>query len=203
MTANIWFTSDTHFGHKNIIRYCNRPFSSVEEMDEVMIIRWNSIVKQKDIVYHLGDVTMGSYNDFWKIIPRLNGTIHIITGSHDHEWMKHLSESRTFYSEGKLVGSLYSLELQTGSKYPTLFVLCHYAMRVWEKSHFGSFHLYGHSHGTLPGLGRSMDVGVDGNNFYPYSLDEVVKKLSLIPIHNAPNRTEKTIYTEILQNNAK
>lgn len=80
--TDIWLVSDTHFSHANIIRYCNRPFSSAEEMDEVMIERWNKVVKPNDKVYHLGDVGL-SNRTLDTILSRLNGKKRLILGNHD------------------------------------------------------------------------------------------------------------------------
>ncbi len=80
---NIFFTSDQHFGHKNIIKFSNRPFNSVEEMDEMMIQRWNEKVGETDEVYHLGDVGLASSGKLRKILERLNGKIYLIKGNHE------------------------------------------------------------------------------------------------------------------------
>jgi len=77
-----WFTSDTHFGHANIIRYSNRPYDTTEEHDEALIANWNFSVQPNDEVYHLGDFSFG--NKAMEILPRLNGIIHLIKGNHDH-----------------------------------------------------------------------------------------------------------------------
>lgn len=77
---NIFVTSDTHYGHANIIKYCNRPFSSVEEMNEVMIERHNAVVREKDIIYHLGDVYMSMKGKF---LEKLTGRKRLILGNHD------------------------------------------------------------------------------------------------------------------------
>lgn len=83
-TRSIYVTSDTHFHHANIIKYCNRPFSNTYEMDETMIERWNSVVKTQDKVYHLGDVYLGKYkNESDQLFSRLNGTKVLILGNHD------------------------------------------------------------------------------------------------------------------------
>ena len=83
----IWFTSDTHFSHANIIKYCHRPFASVEEMDEQLVSRWNAAVGPNDTVYHLGDFAVGDGKRFAKRVSRLNGRIKILPGSHDHGWL--------------------------------------------------------------------------------------------------------------------
>ena len=169
---NIWFTSDHHFGHKNIISYSKRPFASVEQMDETMISRWNEKVAPQDEVYHLGDVGLCSPAKLQQILERLNGKIYLITGNHEtsalvcsdkFEWVKDYHELLVPDSEAH------------GNQ--RLIVLLHYAMRVWNVSHHGSWHLYGHSHGSLPDdkTSLSFDVGVDSHNFYPISYEEVKK----------------------------
>lgn len=166
----IYFTSDNHFGHKKIIEYSDRPFDSVEQMDETMIKRWNEKVGLEDEVYHLGDVGLCSQGKLRKILNRLNGKIYLIKGNHEtaalachqrFEWIKDYHE---------LV-----IEDTDFHKNQQLLVLFHYAMRVWNASHWGTFHLYGHSHGSLEDLAdsRSFDVGVDCHDFYPLSYEEV------------------------------
>lgn len=172
----ILFTSDTHFGHKGVIRH-GRPFSSVEEMDAVLIARWNERVALRDEVWHLGDFCVN--RKWWnKIRPQLNGRIHLVLGNHDDpseaaKWVESVQEVKYLRHEG------------------LRFYLSHYAHRVWRRSDDGSFHLYGHSHGDLPGLNRSMDVCVDDHNFYPISLDEVVARLESQPItHHHRSRSD-------------
>lgn len=184
--TNTWFTADHHFDHANIIKYANRPFSSVEEMDAVMVERWNSTIAKEDTVYHLGDFTLGGWYAFLKYFKLLNGHIHIIPGGHDHRWLNEGKNTIDWYWQHIVEQPLFLLEIPKKEQYPLTIVLCHYSLRVWDRSHYGSLHLYGHSHGTLPGLGRSMDVGVDTNNFYPYHLDEIVERLSVLEIHNKP-----------------
>ena len=87
--SNIWVTSDTHFGHKNILHFKDsrgspiRDFHSVKEMDEYLVNNWNSVVKPGDKVYHLGDVSFGSKEDFKCLWPRLNGSKRLVVGNHD------------------------------------------------------------------------------------------------------------------------
>lgn len=162
----MFFTSDTHFGHAKIIEYCNRPFNTVQEMDAVIIARWNERVSPGDVVYHLGDFCFGPASPYAR---QLNGIIHLVDGSHDTE----VDDPRIYH-----VGSLLTIVLHLYSS--TRLALCHYAMRSWPLSHYGSWHLFGHHHGKLAPYGLSFDVGVDTNDFYPYSLDEVAKKMATL-----------------------
>ncbi|GAA3523193.1 metallophosphoesterase family protein [Aquimarina addita] len=168
----IWFTADTHFGHKNILDYINRPFSSLDEMDEVLIKNWNDKVKPSDEVYHLGDVALCSPNKLKKILERLNGKIYLIKGNHEKsteacknrfEWIKDYYE-------------LIMLD-PDGFKGQQLVVLFHYAMRVWKASHHCTYHIYGHSHGELPDDPNSLsfDVGVDRHNYAPINYQDIKK----------------------------
>jgi len=166
----IWFTSDHHFEHKNIIQYCNRPFDTVAEMNKTMIDKWNEVVNEDDVVYHLGDFTLGGTEMAQHYFKQLKGYIRVIPGGHDYRWVDNISGWSDYLSLA-ILPPLYTLELDK-----QIIVLCHYAMRVWDRSHYGSIHLYGHSHGMLSDSGnRSMDIGVDTNNFYPYSLNDILK----------------------------
>lgn len=158
-----FFTADTHLGHDNIIKYCNRPFSSVEEMDETIIKNWNSVVSKTDTVYHLGDF---SFRDPLIYLRRLNGNIVHIEGNHDKKFLEKFDR-------------IYKMKTIVIDK--ITIVLCHFAMRVWEKSHFNSWHCYGHSHGELESYGKSYDVGVDNNNFSPVSFEELKTIMQKLP----------------------
>ena len=177
-----FFTADHHFGHKNIIKYTNRPFESVGEMDQVMADRWNSVVSPDDMVYHLGDFTLLRFAQFKSYVNRLNGIIRVVPGGHDYRWLGEYYQDVTWF---KNVGVIDPLVTKTfpvnrdGSAQATIVVLCHYAMRVWDRSHYGSLHLYGHNHCTIEDpVPNSMDVGVDCNDFYPVSLEQVLEKLT-------------------------
>ena len=161
----IFFTADTHFNHANIIRYCGRPFSSTDEMNAAMIENWNDAVKPRDTVYHLGDFGFGGIED---VLRKLNGKIILIVGSHDQAALK-------FKDRFKEVARMMEIAYQKQH-----IVLCHYAMRTWRNSHRGSWHLYGHSHGTLPDDPRSLslDIGVDCHDFRPLNLNEVADIIS-------------------------
>lgn len=166
----IYFTSDHHFGHKNIIKFSNRPFSNVDEMDQEMINRWNEKVQPKDEVYHLGDVGLCTPGRLKEILGQLNGKIYLLKGNHEKSAM-------SCRDRFEWVKDYYELKIpDTDFKYDTqMLALFHYSMRVWNASHWGTYHLYGHSHGSLPDdpTSRSFDVGVDCHDFYPLSYNEV------------------------------
>lgn len=98
----IYFTADTHFGHENVIRFCNRPFSSADEMDEMLIQNWNSRVKDNDTVYILGDMFFRSANAE-SILQRLKGKKRLIIGNHDGSWMTKLDATKYFVSIDKFL----------------------------------------------------------------------------------------------------
>ena len=161
-----FFTSDTHFGHTNIIRYCNRPFTNREEMGETLIANWNEVVRPNDEVFHLGDFAFGSGVDGMyarNILDRLNGRIYLIHGNHE-EAASHPAARPSF----QWIRDYY--ELKVGGQRIVLF---HYPMRSWNWVMKGSWHLFGHVHGNLQPFGKSIDIGVDVMNFRPVSFDEL------------------------------
>jgi calcineurin-like phosphoesterase family protein len=170
--AEIFFTSDSHFGHANIIKYCDRPYADTKEMDADMIHQWNSVVGHNDIVYHLGDFC---FSEHGKYFYALNGAEkHLISGNHDKS--KNIATAN-WTSVHK------AFDLKIGSQ---MFYLLHYPCLVWNKSHNGAYHLYGHVHGTLDKTsvfrGRSMDAGVDNiarifGQYRPIHIDEVIDLL--------------------------
>ena len=180
---NIWFTSDTHYGHKNIAgkevsRWTDgfRKFTSVQQMNEALITNINKYVKEDDTLYHLGDFAFGDA----KVITEFRNSlvcknIHLILGNHDQEIEDSLELQELFTS----VGYVY-----TGYVGKQQFHLSHYSHRIWPKSHRGTIHLYGHSHGSIPDYGRSMDVGVDTHkDFRPYHINEIYSIMSKREIH--------------------
>lgn len=161
-----FFTSDTHFGHANILRYCKRPFSHIDEMDEVIIKNYNDVVTNDDIVFHHGDF---AFRDPVYYRKRLNGKIFFINGNHDYkiEHCKNIFES---------VHDLLTTKVENQQ-----ITMCHFAMRVWNKSHFNTWHTYGHSHGRLESFGKSYDVGVDNNDFKPVSFEQLKEIMKNLP----------------------
>lgn len=150
-----YFTADEHFNHTNIIKYCNRPFSSVEEMNNEIIRRFNSVVGVNDITIHAGDFCWGNKGVAINFTKQLAGNHIFLKGCHDH-W---LPDSVKYIWRKKIDGQFV--------------VVCHYAMRTWWTSHYNSWQLYGHSHGRLDPVGKQWDIGVDNNSFYPVSWDQI------------------------------
>lgn len=168
--GNLFFTSDLHFGHANIIEHCGRPFGSVQEMDDALIDNWNNTVHPGDDVWVLGDFTFRNFQQTQDILSQLEGNKKLILGNHD----KVIVENRDKFLSRSLFQEIADLKMIHGPGKQRI-VLCHYAMRVWNQSHRGSWQLYGHSHGNLlddPFL-LSMDVGVDACEYRPISFDEV------------------------------
>lgn len=162
----IWFTSDHHFGHSNIIKYCNRPFVDVDDMNESMIKKWNDRVGKNELVWYVGDFCLDKKPE--KFLYRLNGQKHLIKGNHDHEpKLEHGWSSIQDYRE-----------IRHEKQHIVLF---HYSMRVWNRSHYGAWQLYGHSHGTLQDdlTALSIDIGVDNHDYKPISFEEVQAAMAL------------------------
>jgi calcineurin-like phosphoesterase family protein len=171
-----FFTSDTHFDDPYSIEYFQRPFKSVDEMNRVLVEKWNSVVTENDTVYHLGDFTLDDMSHFTKWVNQLKGNLKILPGSHDQPWLKDFVGSEKVRVIPPLV-SVEFPELRAGNA-PQVIVLCHYSLQVWDRSNQASWHLFGHSHGKLKGTGLSFDVGVDCTEFKPLSLEEVASRMA-------------------------
>lgn len=170
MKQNIFFTADHHFGHANIIKFSERPFESLEHMNEELIKRWNEKIGKEDTVYHLGDFSLGKPDFTKETLDRLNGTIHLIKGNHE-------GAALTYPKRFASIRDYHELRIDEAenSNGKQKIILFHYSLRTWNGSHRGTWQLYGHSHGTLPDdeMALSFDVGVDCHNFYPVSYEEV------------------------------
>lgn len=169
---NIYFTSDHHFGHNNVIRYCKRPFKYMDEMHEFMIDSWNSTVKPNNHVFHLGDMFFYKARYRNEILNRLNGYIYLILGNHDD--LSYMTDTNRFV----WIKHYHYLILKIPNTDQKLrFVLFHYPLLTWQGMYKGSYHIYGHCHGQLNKqytFGKKIDVGVDTNKkMKPYSLLEV------------------------------
>lgn len=174
---NIFFTSDLHFFHKNVIRFDNRPFTSVEDMNETLIRNWNRKVKNNDLVYILGDISWGNDEETCGIFARLKGRKVLIKGNHDkiRGNIKNYFEEITDYKEITLPGN-------------KCVVLCHYPIVFFNKHHYGAFMFYGHVHNShkwqmtenykfeLEQLGircNMFNVGTMIHNYEPVTFEEI------------------------------
>ena len=176
---NIWFTSDTHFYHQNIIRFCHRPFANVDEMNEELIRRWNETVPPDGIVFHLGDVCTGKSGNWEKVLPRLNGRINLILGNHD---MKYLNKG--FMGRFDFVVQQMAISVD-GQR----IVLNHYPFLCYGGAYRNIWQLFGHVHsGPVPNNGLDTprlgmlfplqyDVGVDNNGYRPVSFPEIKARI--------------------------
>lgn len=167
--VNYFVTSDLHFWHKNIMKFCSdtRPWSSVEAMNQGLIDHWNSIVGITDVVLDLGDFSFGNLKQTKEIMGKLNGNIVHLYGNHSKA-LRQINTNGYDYLE---------------FRYNKTKIICnHYAQRVWNSSHFGAIHFFGHSHGSLEGLGRSIDVGFDAHGRI-LTLDEAIELCLNKPIH--------------------
>jgi calcineurin-like phosphoesterase family protein len=168
----IWFTADHHWGHANIIRFSHRPYADVEEMNERLIENWNNVVGKNDVVYHLGDIFFCGPEPAKRILDRLNGRIRLVLGNHDKTAQTPLLRSGFDWIKEYYEAKVEDPDAPQGQR---RIVLCHYAFRVWNKSHHGSWNLYGHSHGSLPDDPHSLsfDVGVDCHHYAPIHYERV------------------------------
>jgi calcineurin-like phosphoesterase family protein len=193
---NLYFTSDTHYGHSNICSATTkwenpegnvRQFSSLEEMNSTIINNINSVIKPSDILFHLGDWSFGGFDKIEEFRNQINcKNIHIITGNHDH----HIENNRggcqlLFSSVNKYLNLNVKWNVGTPLVMEQRFTLMHFPIASWDNMSRGVIHLHGHVH--LPkhlklGEGRSLDVGVDGNDMKPYSLDGVMRLVKNQPI---------------------
>lgn len=175
--SNVFFTSDIHAGHKNIIGFCSRPFCDVIDMREKIIINWNNVVSQNSTVFILGDLFFGySKKKMKEFLERLNGDKILIWGNHD--------DPSDFYTDGfKSCHDILKLNINNEH----YFVLSHYPLMTWTGINKGYINLHGHVHlgpnctgfdKNLPYHKNQYDVGVDNNKYEPISVKNVLNVLS-------------------------
>lgn len=171
----IFVTSDLHFGHKNIIKYENRPFKDVEEMDSKLIKNWNNTVANTDIVYILGDFSWYRGEKTNEILKQLNGMKILIRGNHDKNFLDDKKFDKSLFEEI----CDYKVIKENGIHY----VLFHYPIAEFDGKNNGYIHLYGHIHSMNllleARLEHSYNVGVDRNNYKPINLDYYLRLESL------------------------
>lgn len=168
----IYFTADLHFYHENVIKHANRPFFSVEEMNNVLKQNWNKTVRPNDEIYILGDVTMKGSVYAAEILQQLNGRKYLIKGNHDR-FVDQAGFDRSLF---EWIRDYHMLNYQNQR-----FILFHYPIEEWNHSFRGSIHLHGHQHNNKSYNYQNLekgkyrfDVGVDANDMYPVSIEEII-----------------------------
>ena len=184
----LFFTSDTHYNHKNICRGVTnwidaddvtRDFKTLDEMNDRIVNGINSVVGPDDILFHLGDWSFGGFESIYKFRDRINcNNIHLVFGNHDHhierdkDGIRHIFESVNQY-----------LELEVNKQHN--YILMHYPIISWNNMNDGTIHLHGHVHlppSRILGKGKMMDVGMDGNQLLPVNMDVINTIMSFQPI---------------------
>ena len=176
--SKIFFTSDLHFGHKNIIRFDNRPFTSVEQMDRVLIENWNNKVSDDDTTYVLGDISWYNDGKTEEIFSQLRGSKILIKGNHDHV----TSATRRIFKE---IYDYKEISIN-GNK----IVLCHYPIVFFNSHHYGAYMFYGHVHNShewqmtdsyryeleqLDVRCNAYNVGIMVQNYEPVTFEEILE----------------------------
>ena len=183
-TGVVWITSDPHYNHKNICRsvtnwrtqdgdvptYNTRDFQSIDQMNDALVNNINFKVGQNDTLIILGDIAFGGFESIGKFLDRLVcKNIHLVLGNHDH----HIRNNRENIQELFISVSDY-LQVRINDQD---FVLSHYPFSSLNGLHKGVIHLHGHVHLSNQnkwGNGKRLDVGVDGNGYFPYKITEIV-----------------------------
>lgn len=171
--SKVFFTADTHFGHAGILKHCpdTRQYANVREMDRILVQNWNAVVGPRDTVYHLGDVAWAKDETF-KLMKQLNGEKILLPGNHDKQSMQ---DNRFLELWDRILPSSYH-EVYIDD---ILVVLCHYPIWEWNGIFAGSWHLHGHVHAKPMGIpGKILDVGVDNNGGYPFSVAQIKKAMA-------------------------
>ena len=168
-----YYIADVHFGHKNCMEYDNRPFKTVEEMDEVIITNWNSVVRDNDDVYIIGDFCYRSAKSPLWYLKRLKGRKHLIIGNHDNHLLNDEVAIKEFASVDKMT------YLKDGEYTITL---CHFPMAEWNKYHSGAWHIYGHIHAHTEGCyqflkneDRALNAGCMINYYTPVNIEQLIR----------------------------
>ena len=193
---NVFFTSDFHLFHKNVLKFDNRPFEDVHEMHKAIEERWNEVVSIDDIVIYLGDLSFARREDkdfvngmMWS----LNGTIHYVMGNHDD--YREISKDKRYESVQDYL-EVRIAHMVDGKRVETLFCCMHYPIYSWNKAHHGSYMVHGHCHGNLHHgedasfyvNRRVIDVGCMLTDYKPISYLEIMEKLKGVKLPVLENR---------------
>ncbi len=167
------YISDTHFGHRNVIKFDHRPFADIADMDNVMIRLWNSRVQHDDHVYIIGDFAYRNEKAAEWYLQKLKGHKHLVIGNHDGHTLNNPAAMKYFESVDKM------MHVTDGDKQ---ICLCHFPLAEWNKSRHGSWHIFGHIHGSTDDIyefmktrERALNAGACINNFTPSSINELIR----------------------------
>jgi calcineurin-like phosphoesterase family protein len=170
--SKIFVTGDTHFSHKNICKYTNRPFESITDMNKKLIDNWNDVINPNDTVYHLGDFMFcKTLDDILNILLFLNGHIYLIPGTHDSELIKILQRLQIAHQYIDIKLPIHNIHHNNN-----YIVMSHCPFETWERAHYGSIHLHAHCHGMSKMRKNRLDVGVDCCNLTPILLDDAIEQ---------------------------
>ena len=194
VNQKLWITSDTHYNHKNICEGTSnwtsgktRPFQTLEKMNARIVDNINTKVGQDDTLIHLGDWSFGGFESIEEFRSRIIcKNVYLIYGNHDHHIVNNRGNVQSLFVDTAHYATLdLYLEIKKGHEMHHSFVLCHFPICSWHDMNRGRFHLFGHVHlpeekKLMPG--RSMDVGMDGNDLEPYEIRDVIRILSGRPV---------------------
>lgn len=175
--TDVFFSSDFHIGHENVIKFDKRPFSGISEMSETIIEKWNNVVSDDSIVYFLGDLSYKVKSDYVKwFVHQLKGDIRVILGNHDR--LSDLMKLDRF-SDIQTAKKVVIIDKDNVKRY---FELSHYPHLIWDKHNHGAIHLHGHSHQNLTTseYGETyykrnvIDVGCMGHEYTPLSFNDIM-----------------------------
>jgi len=188
-----FITSDEHYGHLRIISLAKRPFTTLEQMRDCIIENHNKKVPKDGFTIHVGDMFWSSIglDGAFTILEALNGIHGFLFGNHDEliASSRVLQEQFEFVIGSNMAGG--SAIIFLSQKKP--LTLNHFSQRTWHKSHVGGLHVFGHSHNSLKTLGKSFDIGVDGNNFYPWAIEKIEQKAETLPQHHIIKDDQDTV----------
>lgn len=172
---SIYFTSDDHFWHNNILKFESRPFTDIEEMNDTLVKNWNKKVNNKDDIYILGDFSFGNAEQTLELLNNLNGNKYLIKGNHDH-----IIKNKEVASRFVWIKDYHKLKIDNQK-----IILFHYPIQVFDCQHYGAIHLYGHVHSNkdnhhpmLNSIENAYNVGVDVNGYAPVSLEKIIGKFN-------------------------
>ena len=176
-----YYTADPHFGHASIMRFCNRPFHDVAEMDDHILSAYQAVMGPKDDLWIIGDFAFAKINEAAKLesmLAVIPGRKHLVRGNHDKPWMAKLSGWHSVHNLTEVKEGGYRL------------TLCHYPMITFPGARHGAVQLFGHVHQNWKGSRNSVNVGVDVWDFRPVTLPDILERTHALPVNPLWNDVE-------------